>query len=77
MEPFLIDILPAKNELIGKSTHEGEEFIYVLEGQVTVYYGNDTFVLEKGDSIYLDSIVQHLVTTVSRAKILAIVYVPV
>lgn len=77
MEPFLIDILPAKNELTAKSTHEGEEFIYVLEGQVTVYYGNDTFVLEKGDSIYLDSIVQHLVTTVSRAKILAIVYVPV
>jgi transcriptional regulator with XRE-family HTH domain len=77
MEPFLIDILPAKNDQTGKSTHEGEEFIYVLEGQVIVYYGNDTFVLEKGDSIYLDSIVQHLVTTTSRAKILAVVYVPV
>jgi transcriptional regulator with XRE-family HTH domain len=77
MEPFLIDILPLKNDQTGKSSHEGEEFIYVLEGQVIVYYGKNTFVIEKGDSIYLDSIVPHLVTTNSSAKILAIVYVPV
>ena len=77
MEPFLIDILPMKNVHPAKSSHEGEEFIYVLEGSVTIYYGNDILHIEKGDSIYLDSIVQHLVTTDTKAKILAIVYVPV
>lgn len=77
MEPFLIDITPGKTESI-KSSHEGEEFIYVLDGSVTLYYGNDVIELGKGDSVYIDSIVNHLVTTRSgKAKILGIVYVPV
>ena len=34
--------------------------------------------LEEGDSIYLDSIVSHVVTTeINKARILGIVYVPV
>jgi transcriptional regulator with XRE-family HTH domain len=78
MEPFIIDIIPNEQGKDAKSSHEGEEFIYVLDGKVTIYYGNDVFELEKGDSIYLDSIVSHLVTTkMNKARILAVVYVPV
>jgi transcriptional regulator with XRE-family HTH domain len=78
MEPFLIDILPSEKNQLAKSSHEGEEFLYVLEGRVTIYYGSDIIELEKGDSIYLDSIVQHLVTTsTNKASILGMVYVPV
>lgn len=78
MEPFIVDITPNDKSKPVKSSHEGEEFIFVLEGQVTIHYGNDIFELEKGDSIYLDSIVSHLVTTKTKmAKILGIVYVPV
>lgn len=78
MEPFIIDIVPNEKSEPLKSSHEGEEFIYVLEGTVTIYYGNDIIDLGKGDSIYLDSIVNHLVTTkANNARILAMVYVPV
>jgi transcriptional regulator with XRE-family HTH domain len=78
MEPFLIDIIPDQKIQPVKSSHEGEEFIYVLDGSVTIYYGNDVIELAKGDSIYLDSVVKHLVTTSSqKARILAVVYVPV
>jgi quercetin dioxygenase-like cupin family protein len=78
MEPFIIDISPNEKDQSLKSSHEGEEFIYVLEGIVTVHYGNDTIELGKGDSIYMDSIVKHLVTTTAEtARILALVYVPV
>jgi transcriptional regulator with XRE-family HTH domain len=78
MEPFIIDIIPNEKSKPSKSSHEGEEFIYVLEGKVTVHYGNEIFELGKGDSIYLDSIVSHLVTTnTNSARILALVYVPV
>ena len=78
MEPFIIDIIPQEKSKPLKSSHEGEEFIYVLEGRVTIHYGNEIFDLEKGDSIYLDSIVNHLVTTnTNKARILGIVYVPV
>jgi len=78
MEPFIIDIIPNQKSKPSKSAHEGEEFIYVLEGMVTIHYGNDIFILESGDSIYLDSVVSHLVTTdTNKARILGIVYVPV
>jgi transcriptional regulator with XRE-family HTH domain len=77
MEPFVVDILPGEDNT-AKSSHEGEEFIFVLDGKVTVYYGTDVIELEKGDSIYLDSIVDHLVTTSGpQAKIIGVVYVPV
>ena len=78
MEPFIIDIIPDEKNRQLKSSHEGEEFIYVLEGKVRVHYGNEIFDLGKGDSIYLDSIVNHLVTTEKdKARILGIVYVPI
>jgi transcriptional regulator with XRE-family HTH domain len=78
MEPFIVDIVPGENKLLPKSSHEGEEFIYVMDGKITVAYGTDVIQLEKGDSIYLDSIVDHLVTTPGpSARILGVVYVPV
>lgn len=78
MEPFMIEIAPNKKKQPLKSSHEGEEFIYVLEGTVIIHYGNNIIELGKGDSIYLDSIVEHLVTTgADKARILGIVYVPV
>ena len=33
MEPFIIDIIPDEKIKLSKSSHEGEEFIYVLEGR--------------------------------------------
>lgn len=78
MEPFLIDIAPSENVDFILSTHEGEEFIYVLEGVVEVNYGKNTYILEKGDSIYYDSIVSHHVHAGNgnQAKILGVVYTP-
>jgi mannose-6-phosphate isomerase-like protein (cupin superfamily) len=79
MEPFIVDIVAGKHDHLPKSSHEGEEFIYVLEGKISIQYGTDIFNLEKDDSIYLDSIVEHLVTNPgpAEARILGIVYVPV
>lgn len=77
MEPFLIDIYSGNGNETG-SSHEGEEFLYVLEGSIRVQYGSETYILEQGESIYYDSIVDHLVTSAngSCAKILAVVYSP-
>lgn len=76
MEPFLIDVNPAEEH--NTSTHEGEEFIFVLSGVVDVEYGKDIHILGAGDSIYYDSIVPHQVRAGSdiAAKILAVVYSP-
>ena len=78
MEPFIVDIEPGLQSDYMLSSHEGEEFIFVLEGEIEINYGKETFTLAKGDSIYLDSIVLHNVHAANNtpAKILAVVYAP-
>ena len=78
MEPFVINVeyLTPEQSL---SSHEGEEFVYVLEGPAEIRYGSETYVLEQGDSIYYDSIVPHCLSSTApdrKAKVLAVVYTP-
>ena len=78
MEPFVIDINPEENPNFQLSDHEGEEFIYVMEGEVELVYGKETYHLTEGDTIYYDSIVKHHLHGApgKSAKILAVVYIP-
>lgn len=76
MEPFMVTLVPskAKKEL---STHAGQEFIHVLEGAMEVILEGYTDVLYRGDSIYYDSTVPHLVRCHGdeQTVILAVLYV--
>jgi quercetin dioxygenase-like cupin family protein/transcriptional regulator with XRE-family HTH domain len=75
MEPFIVNM--EHDEEQPKSSHEGEEFIYVLEGTIRVEYGKDNHTVNQGDSIYYDSIVPHRVfSSGGPARILAVIYTP-
>lgn len=75
MEPFLIEVAPEATD--ETSSHQGEEFIYVLSGTLRVHYGKETHTLTVGDSIYYNSIVPHSVSSQSGpATILAVIYYP-
>jgi len=78
MEPFIIDIHPTDEHEYQLSAHEGEEFIYVMEGEIELEYGKEIYHLTEGDSIYYDSIVKHHLHGAPgrAAKILALVYIP-
>ena len=78
MEPFIIDINPEDKPDFKLSAHEGEEFIYVMNGEVEIEYGKEKYTLQEGDSIFYDSIVKHHVHGApgKSAKILAVVYIP-
>ena len=78
MEPFIIDIQPSESKEFTLSSHEGEEFIYVMEGELEIAYGKTTYNLKEGDSIFYDSIINHHVHGANgkAAKILAVVYTP-
>ena len=78
MEPFIIDINPTENLEYTLSAHEGEEFIYVMEGEIELVYGKEKYSLKEGDSIYYDSIVKHHLHGAEgkSAKILALIYIP-
>lgn len=76
IDPFIIDVHHEEGEY-EVSSHEGEEFIYVLEGKIEVEYGKERYLIEKGDSIFYDCVVpHHLHSTGKPAKILAVFYTP-
>jgi transcriptional regulator with XRE-family HTH domain len=75
MEPFLVTLDPADTEE-ERSTHDGQEFIFVLQGRMEVRLGEEVHILEPGDAIYYDSTVPHLVKCHGdkSTKILAVLY---
>lgn len=79
MEPFIIDIEATNTTDYELSSHEGEEFVYVMEGAIEVCHGKNKYVIEAGDTIYYDSIVPHHLHghQGKAAKILAVVYTPI
>jgi quercetin dioxygenase-like cupin family protein len=73
MEALLVELAPNPDD--STSVHDGEEFIYVLEGRVGLKLGDETFTLEPGDSIYYLSTVPHVLTAIDKsAVILAVIY---
>jgi ribosome-binding protein aMBF1 (putative translation factor)/mannose-6-phosphate isomerase-like protein (cupin superfamily) len=74
MEPFIVTLVPTEAEDF--STHAGQEFLYVLEGEVKVQVGDRIDFLKPGDAAYYDSVEPHLVRCVgtSPAQILAVLY---
>jgi len=74
MEPFLITMVPSQVKEL--STHDGQEFIFVLEGEMRAQVGNQVEILRPGDAVYYDSSNPHLVKCYGDkpAKILAVLY---
>jgi quercetin dioxygenase-like cupin family protein len=73
MEPLIVDLEALPDD--EPSVHEGDEFIYVLQGNVRLDIGDDHFELNPGDSAYYLSTTPHLLTAKEgKAKILAVIY---
>ena len=74
MEPFIVTLLPTDAEEF--SSHDGQEFIFVLEGEMKVQVGDKVEFLKPGDAVYYDSTQPHLVksATKTKARILAVLY---
>jgi quercetin dioxygenase-like cupin family protein len=75
MEPFLVTLEPTSQDE-PPSTHDGEEFIFVLEGQIEVLLGENRELLSPEDSIYYDSSLPHRVRCLGdrSARIVAVLY---
>lgn len=58
MEPHLFRIAPESGS--GESyTHEGEEFLYVLRGELAITLESEEYRLKPGDSFYFESATPH------------------
>jgi transcriptional regulator with XRE-family HTH domain len=58
MNPFLLEV-PARGGRSVSRPHEGEEFLVVLRGRVTLEYGGKNYELAAGDSLYFDADTPH------------------
>ncbi|MDD4096454.1 MAG: XRE family transcriptional regulator [Oscillospiraceae bacterium] len=58
-EPFMVTVEPNEEHQPELHAHEGQEFNYVVNGQMTFFIGDITYLLDEGDSIYFDSGVPH------------------
>jgi transcriptional regulator with XRE-family HTH domain len=58
MEPFLIT-LSDKIRDTNKYSHEGESFLYVIQGSFELQLGSERITLQEGDGIYFDTSLEH------------------
>jgi quercetin dioxygenase-like cupin family protein len=58
MQPFLFTA--KKGEVIPHQlSHEGEEFIFIVEGTLHMQVGETVYLLKKGDSLYFSALQKH------------------
>lgn len=71
MEPILIELDKQKQSMI-IDPHEGQEFGYVVQGKIKLIYGDNEFILKKGETFYLKGLVSHYIVNPSetRAKVI-------
>ncbi len=76
MEPFLVEFKRKSAEKLSYFSHEGEEFIYLLEGTLEFRTETQQYVMHPGDSLYFDSSLPHAYRALERknAKALTVVY---
>jgi quercetin dioxygenase-like cupin family protein len=75
MFPRLVEVLPQKDiEPVGVYVHEGEEFVYILEGILTYHYNGRIYDLYPGDTFHIRSNVPHNIinTTNNLVRLLVV-----
>ena len=77
MDPFRVEFAPDAKPM--QSSHEGEELIICISGEVELTYGPDKTILKAGDTAYYNSCVNHGLRAIGGkpASIYGIVFIPV
>jgi len=76
MEPFLVEFKRKRVDQLSYFSHDGEEFIYLLEGTLEFRTENQQYILQPGDSLYFESSIPHAYRALERrnAKALSVIY---
>ena len=73
MEPILVSIYP-HSETEKDYPHEGQEFGYVLEGEILLCIDSKKIKVKKGETFYFDSSKNHYLKNV-KDKIAKVIWV--
>jgi len=74
-DPFVVSVDPKEDANVSFNSHPGQEFNYLIEGQLKIFIGSKEMILDPGDSIYFDSGIPHGMLAMENkpAKFLAII----
>ena len=76
MQPLLVTFDPLEKGDMVFFSHEGEECVYVIEGEIEFRTADDTRLLQPGDCLYFDSDLSHAFRSAGdrTAQALVVVY---
>ncbi|AJF05694.1 helix-turn-helix domain-containing protein [Geoalkalibacter subterraneus] len=76
MEPFLVEFEAGEWSEEMKVRHEGEEFLFLLEGELELHFGDQVLIMKPGDSVYHDSSEPHgyVARAPGRTQAVAVLY---
>lgn len=66
MEPIRVTLQPGGRTYLD-DPHEGEEFGYVLSGQITIHLGQQTYKAKRGETFYFKSSARHYIEAAGKA----------
>ncbi len=74
-ETFLVTVEPDDREDKNFYSHPGQEFNYMLEGNMMVSIDGHEIILEEGDSLFFDSTYKHGMSALNNktAKFIAVI----
>lgn len=75
---YLVTLDPKKEHDMVAYQHEGEEFMFVIDGKVEVKVGDDIHVIKKGEHVHFNSGIQHHLRNLSSkiSTLIVVVYTP-
>lgn len=75
---YLVTLEPKKAHEMVAYKHEGEEFVYVLEGRVEIQVGDQVNIVKRGGSLHFNSGIAHQLKNLSTkpTRLLVVVYTP-
>lgn len=59
LDPMLVILLPGDRKDVWAQPHQGEEFVYVLEGKLNLFIEGEEHILYPGDSVHMLSHIPH------------------
>jgi len=74
LQGFILTFSPAKLSLPTDEyrAHLGEEFIYILDGELRIWIGDISYDLSAGDSVYFKSTTKHCLENRTDSQVVAI-----
>jgi len=78
LRAYLVTIDPKTEHSGVEYHHDGEEFIHVLKGELTIHIGENIKELVKGESVHFNSALHHKLSNPKgeTTKLLVVIYVP-